>query len=102
MTSGDVKLFPAKALQKYQLYGAEGHPSVGHKGICLSIYTSFLKRLSDNFPEYKDIIQHICEIQQPVTYDAVHTAQLIKELEEMHALSNEERIPHVLNILSLL
>ena len=70
--------------------------------ICLHIEDEFLKRLANNFPEFAEDIRRICAIREPVKYDAAHSVPLIDKLEIMVDMTDAERIPYVIELLSLL
>ncbi|MBQ9883410.1 MAG: hypothetical protein IJM43_03040 [Bacteroidaceae bacterium] len=94
---GEITLFPPMPLNSY--ISIENYKSDEAEGICLTIYPSFMERLSANFPEFADTIRHIHTIKQPLTYSSTKKKQILKELKEMGEVSNAERIPHLLNIL---
>ena len=98
--SGELALIPPKTLCDYTTN--EKVKSSEAEGICLTIYPSFMKRLSANFPEFADVVSHIQTIKQPTKFLSTQKEQIIKELKEMEEVSNAERIPHLLNILCCL
>lgn len=95
--NGGITLFPPKTF--CDCATEEKGKSSEAEGICLTIYPSFMKRLSANFPEFADAVSHIQTIKQPTKYLPTPKEQIIKELKEMGEVSNAERIPHLLNIL---
>ena len=95
--NGEITLFPPKTLR--DCTATENDKNSEVEGICLTIYPSFMERLSANFPEFADTIRHIHTIKQPLTYSSTKKKQILKELKEMGEVSNAERIPHLLNIL---
>lgn len=102
MISGDVMLFPPNLTHHWtfncQIVNEDGEVEF----IRLFIPTSFLERLARNFPEYQEIVAHIQQYDWPVRYDSLQANRIIEELEVMRELTDIERIPHVLNLISLL
>ena len=102
MISGDVMLFPPNLTHNWtfncQIVDEDGEVEF----IRLFIPTSFLERLVRNFPEYQETVAHIKQYTWPIRYDSVQASRIVEELEVMRELSDLERIPHVLNLLSLL
>ena len=102
MISGDVILFPPNLTHNWtfncQIVNEEGDVEF----IRLFLPVSFLERLVHNFPEYQETVARLQQNTCPIRYDYLKANRLIEELEIMRELSDIERIPHVLNLLSLL
>ncbi len=102
MISGDVMLFPPTLTHNWtfncQIVNEEGDVEF----IRLFIPTTFLERLVRNFPEYQETVARLQQNTSPIRYDSLQANRIIEELEIMRELSDIERIPHVLQLLSLL
>lgn len=102
MISGDVMLFPPTLTHNWsfncQIVNEDGDVEF----IRLFLPVSFLERLVQNFPEYQEIMAHLQQYTWPVRYESLQANRIIEELEIMRELSDIERIPHVMHLLSLL
>ena len=102
MISGDVMLFPPHLTHNWTFNCQIVNEAGDVEFIRLFFPVSFLDRLVQNFPEYQGIMARLQQYTCPIRYNSLQASQIIEELEIMRDLTNIERIPHVMHLLSLL